>query len=164
VSRLPLKREANGVGLSYDPKSGDVLVTEGAPGEIEGEDSEWVWSYQAGRLRMVRNYAPEGDAQLVAKYYGSPMQPTAVHMLPLYMQSNVLNGQAQLSAAVNEYEPSYTIEPNSTTAQFTIGLFELGYGNFGYAATALLPIIGILMAMYGLLKKSRQKPRARKKA
>ncbi len=105
-----------------------------------------------------------GDAQLVAKYYGSPMQPTAVHMLPLYMQSNVLNGQAQLSAAVNEYEPSYTIEPNSTTAQFTIGLFELGYGNFGYAATALIPIIGIIMAMYGLLKKSRQKPRARKKA
>ncbi len=82
-----------------------------------------------------------GNVQIIAKYYGYPVQPANAILLPLTLEANnTPPSPSVMSKAVEVMEQNYYYAPNTSYASTQIGMFQLSFG-----ATSPLIALALLL-------------------
>ncbi|MGC9037586.1 MAG: hypothetical protein ACP5IK_02655, partial [Candidatus Micrarchaeia archaeon] len=70
-----------------------------------------------------------GNAQIIAVYYGTPMEPLQAKVLPLPLQANTVNLARPYPSALTVNELNYYYAPNTSYAAVQIGEYYLTFGD-----------------------------------
>ncbi len=89
-----------------------------------------------------------GSTEIVAQYYGSPVQPLTAELLPISLQANDVNLAEPYPNYLTVNELNYYYAPNETAEQITIGEPMLSVGNISLATLAFAGIGIALLLIY----------------
>jgi len=86
------------------------------------------------------------SSQIIAEYYGAPLQPLEANVLPLALQANVVNLASDYPNSLTVNELNYSYAPNETSVGVLLGMPMLNMGEisavilaaFAFATTMLL--------------------------
>ncbi|MEM0147334.1 MAG: hypothetical protein QXF85_02685, partial [Candidatus Micrarchaeaceae archaeon] len=82
-----------------------------------------------------------GNGEIMAEYYGSPMQPLSATLLPLAAEANDINLAAPYATPLTTNELNYYYAPNVTYVGVTIGEYLLSIGNISAIAVAAVAVL-----------------------
>ncbi|MGC8676487.1 MAG: hypothetical protein ACP5T3_03170, partial [Candidatus Micrarchaeia archaeon] len=83
-----------------------------------------------------------GSTEIIAQYYGWPLQPLTANLLPVSLEATKVNLNSPYPAIISVEEPNYYYEPNETIQGLTIGEVMLSVGNISFAA-----LIGVTLGI-----------------
>ncbi|MEM3781901.1 MAG: hypothetical protein QXT43_03005, partial [Candidatus Micrarchaeaceae archaeon] len=98
-----------------------------------------------------------GNGEIVAQYYGTPVQPLSATLLPLAAEANDVNLASKYASPITVSELNYYYAPNTTYASVTIGEYLLGFGNISGVALGAVAAAAALLAFRSLRRRSAQR-------
>jgi len=88
------------------------------------------------------------SSQIIAEYYGTPLQPLEANVLPLALQANVVNLASDYPNYLTVNELNYYYAPNETSAGVLLGMPMLNMGEISAVILAAFAFATAMLLLY----------------